>query len=549
MSCITQFIGFLLLSWLVGEPLPFHNDGAYALRQPAKGSSTVKQQADKVSASALAGSQAAVDAAEIVEPWHIHYKNQIICGFVILMHLLGGASSVKAIMQTRTSQGSIAWFICLNTCPYLAVPAYWVLGQSKFEGYHSLRSKADGDESIQQKIHQTMADMQLLFKPTTARDYAQATLLRKLARLPITTGNDAKLLINGEDTFDAIINRISQAQSYVLVQFYILRDDALGQRLKAALIERAQAGIRISLLFDELGSKDLSDRYIEELRSAGVKISPFNTRKGRGHRFRVNFRNHRKIVVVDGQYGYVGGHNVGVEYLGQDPILTPWRDTHVEVSGPVVLCLQVSFVEDWLWATGNRLDLNWKPQKAAEADKVAMCIPTGPADQLETGTLMFLDMINSARKRIWIVSPYFVPDDEMISALQLAALREVDVRILVPENPDHQLVYLSSFSYLQEAENANVRIFRYKPGFLHQKVMLIDDDMATVGTANFDNRSMRLNFEVTIAIHDVDFASRVEEMLIHDFAQSRLVSASEYTSRSFCFRLAVRGARLLAPIQ
>jgi cardiolipin synthase len=178
-----------------------------------------------------------------------------------------------------------------------------------------------------------------------------------------------------------------------------------------------------------------------------------------------------------------------------------------------------------------------------------MCFPTGPADELESGTLLMLDAINVAEERIWIASPYFVPDEQLMSALQLAAMRGVDVRILVPENPDQKLVYYSSFSYLPDAEEAGVKIYRYKEGFLHQKVMLVDNRFSAIGTANFDNRSMRLNFEVTMLIGDEGFAAEVADMLEDDFANSRLVSAEEYTQASFGFRLLVRLARLLAPVQ
>ncbi len=201
------------------------------------------------------------------------------------------------------------------------------------------------------------------------------------------------------------------------------------------------------------------------------------------------------------------------------------------------------------WRRGEKHELDWDPDKAPEGDTLALCLPTGPADELETCTLFFLRAINSAKKRLWIVSPYFVPDEQLMSALQLAALRGVDVRILIPENPDQKLVYYSSFSYLQEAENAGVKIYRYQPGFLHQKVMLIDDDAAAIGTANFDNRSMRLNFEVTMLLVDEDFARDVEVMLEKDFANSRKTSATEYTEASLWFRLVVRVARMLAPIQ
>jgi len=357
-------------------------------------------------------------------------------------------------------------------------------------------------------------------------------------------------LINGEATFAAIFAAIERAESYILVEFYIIRADGLGNRLKDALIAKAAEGIDVYILYDSVGSIGLPQTYTDELTAAGVKTAEFNTTRRLGNRFRLNFRNHRKIVVVDGKEAFIGGHNVGDEYLGKNPKLSPWRDTHIRLRGPVTLEAQLTFVEDWHWATQEPPPrLNWIPEKASGENTIALCLPTGPADPLESATLFFLNAINSATQRIWIVSPYFVPDEQLTSALQLAALRGVDVRILIPEKPDHLLVYLSSFSYLKEAEKAGVKIYRYQPGFLHQKVMLIDHQTATVGTANFDNRSMRLNFEVTVMVVDKEFARQVEEMLTADFAASRQLSPDDLDNRSFLFRFVVRAARLLSPIQ
>lgn len=470
--------------------------------------------------------------------------------FVFVMHVLGAYTSVEAVMSTRTSQGAIAWAVSLNTFPYLAVPAYWGLGQSRFDGYELLRrSEHLANSKAAKQVHETLESEDLLLQPSNAAEKSHDRLLDRISRLPITTGNTVKLLIDGEETFDAILAGMEQATDYILFQFYILRDDELGQKCKAMFLKKASEGVRVYVLYDELGSKDLSPEYINELRSAGVEIVPFNTTQGKGNRFRLNFRNHRKIVVVDGNVAYVGGHNVGDEYLGKDPVLTPWRDTHVELSGPVVQCIQAPFVEDWNWATRTTPELNWIPKRSEGGQTAAACIPTGPADQLETGTLLFLHSINTAQDRLWIVSPYFVPDEQLMSALQLAALRGVDVRILIPQNPDHLHVYLSGLSYLEEAEEAGIKIYRYQPGFLHQKVWLIDDHTAAIGTANLDNRSMRLNFEVTMLMFGKEFAKEVESMLEDDFAESELASADEYTQSSLPYRFAVRVCRLFAPVQ
>jgi len=209
----------------------------------------------------------------------------------------------------------------------------------------------------------------------------------------------------------------------------------------------------------------------------------------------------------------------------------------------------VSFAEDWYWATEKWLELEWTPVPSGGGDVPILILPSGPADELETANLMFVDAINCASRRIWIASPYFVPDRSVITALQLAGLRGVDVRILIPDKADHLSVYLAAFSYLDESASTGVKFYRYQDGFLHQKVMLIDDGFATVGTANFDNRSFRLNFEITAGIADHDFAAEVEAMLENDFSRSRLMEPGEYDAKPWWFRFGVRLARLTAPVQ
>jgi cardiolipin synthase len=226
-----------------------------------------------------------------------------------------------------------------------------------------------------------------------------------------------------------------------------------------------------------------------------------------------------------------------------------WRDTHVRIEGPSALGAQLSFAEDWYWATERRLDLDWTPVPSADGDVPVLILPSGPADELETANLMFVHAINSARERIWIASPYFVPDRPVVTALQLAGLRGVDVRILIPDKADHLGVWLAAYSYLDESAGTGVDFYRYQDGFLHHKVMLIDDAVATVGTANFDNRSFRLNFEITALVADGDFAGEVERMLENDFAKSRLMDPGEYDAKPWWFRFAANLARLTSPVQ
>jgi cardiolipin synthase len=478
--------------------------------------------------------------------WLHRHRKLAWSGAIIFCHVLGALTSIRAILDVRTPQGAVAWAVSLNTFPYIAVPAYWVFGRSEFEGYVLLRRLSEADLS---KRQQELARDLARFQPEPGTEPSSTDVMERLAMLPATRENHAELLIEGRETFESIFKSIAEAREYVLVQFYILRDDGLGRRLQEALIAKAGEGVRCYVLYDEIGSQALPDSYSQKLHDAGVEIRPFHTRKGATNRFQVNFRNHRKTVIVDGRVAFVGGHNVGDEYLGLDQKIGRWRDAHVKVTGPVALCVQVSWVEDWHWAAGVVPKLNWEPQAAPdEARGVAFCLPTGPADELETCTLFFLHAIHSAKKRIWIASPYFVPDEQFISALQLAALRGVDVRILVPANPDNRLVYLSGFTFLPELEKAGVHTWRYQDGFLHTKALLVDEYCA-IGTANFDNRSFRLNFEMTMLFAEPTIVKATEAMFLADFAKSTYAKASEFTDRPWWFRFAARASRLMAPIQ
>lgn len=467
--------------------------------------------------------------------------------FIVVAHLAGALTSIRAVMEVRTAQGTIAWVFALNTIPYVSVPAYWVFGRSKFEGYVLARRRDMNATSPTHEQHLTsLRDEGFLLDSASGHTLT----MEKLAKMRFTTGNDAELLVDGEQTFQSIFEGIEQARDYVLVQFYIIRRDNTGAELKRRLKEKARAGVRVYVLYDEVGSPELDQSALAGLREAGVDVRRFDSTKGPANRWQLNFRNHRKIVVVDGHTAWVGGLNVGDEYMGLDPKIGAWRDTHVKVSGPVVQGVQVAFLEDWHWASHQLLKLNWRPQSApSAASRTALALPTGPADSLETCTLFFLTAINSATHRLWLASPYFVPDEQFISALQLAALRGGDVRVLLPDRIDNKLVQLSGWSYLSELEKVGIKVYRYKTGLMHQKVMLIDDDYCTIGTANFDNRSFRLNFEITLAFADAEFASQVREMLEEDFANSKRITTQQLEQKGFWFRFAVRVARLMAPIQ
>jgi cardiolipin synthase len=469
----------------------------------------------------------------------------LIASIVTVFYIAGIVAGVHAVMTTRTATGAIAWSVSLVLMPFIAVPAYLVFGRSKFEGMVEVY------EDRKDEIDATIAEFKKHQEPWVVSgdgSYAEYEAIKNLVATEMTRGNRAELLINGDATFDSILAGVAEAQDYVLFQFYMFHDDRLGRRVQQALIERARAGVRVYVLYDEIGSGGLPARYVDELRSAGVKVSSFKPTQGSSNRFQLNFRNHRKIVVVDGVTGWIGGHNVGDEYLGLDPKFNPWRDTHVRLEGPVVIQLQVVVMSDWYWATRELPDLTWTPTAVEVDDLNAMIVPFSPSSRLEIAGLFFVAALNAAKDRIWLSAPYFVPDEAVLKALELAALRGVDVRIITTGKPDSLPVYLAAFHYIDQLKDLGIKFYSYEPGFLHEKVMLIDDRISTVGTPNFDNRSFRLNFEVTALIADAGFAGEMEKMFEQDFAHAVPIDQDFMSKKPFWWRLGVNLSRLAAPV-
>jgi cardiolipin synthase len=476
------------------------------------------------------------------------YHSPYFFGYVIgFIHLLGVIAAVHALLTVRTSQGAIAWAMPLLFIPYFTLIPYLVFGRSSFDAYIKARRHANAEmrDAIKDLNWRPWIEEAVAARRSDA--YASLRAMPKLGSTPALANNEVKLLINGDDTFNAIFDSIRSAKKTILVQFFIIHDDLLGRRLQEQLLLKAAEGLDVYVLYDRIGSHNLPARYIDKLRDGGVQIKAFATRGGWLNRFQINFRNHRKIVVVDGQTGFLGGHNVGDEYLGLKPPLAPWRDTHVRVIGPVVACLQESFAEDWFWATRELPPLSL-PESFPEDGLLCQLLTSGPADKQETCSLFFVEAIHAATERVWITSPYFVPDEAVSAALHLAVLRGVDVRLLLPSRPDHYVVYAASTLYAFEAVRAGVRVFRYGPGFMHQKVVLVDNEISAIGSANMDNRSFRLNFELMLLTVDSGFASEVESMLNADFALAHEITDQESRETHHLQQLAMRVARLISPI-
>jgi cardiolipin synthase len=332
------------------------------------------------------------------------------------------------------------------------------------------------------------------------------------------------------------------------VQYYILRSDKLGLELRAHLVAKAKEGVAVFLLVDNLGSLTLTEAYLRELRAAGVMVAKFLPLR---LTLQANFRNHRKLVAVDGEVAYVGGINVGSEYVGHEKAY--WRDTHFKLRGPVVARLEKAFLDDWYFAARRkRKSIPFKYVQPAhsivsqETPKNLQVVSFGPNDQTQVGLLLLMQVINGATKRLWIASPYFIPDQPLERLLELAVIRGVDVRLLIPRKADHAVVQWVTHSYAYRLLSQGIRVFMYERGFMHQKVIQVDDDLTVFGSANFDNRSVYLNFETAILSYSEDFSRQVVKMLDRDFTH-----ASELRGKmkgNWFIRLRSNLAALMSPL-
>lgn len=471
------------------------------------------------------------------------FWQDLVVAIVAGHYVLAVYMAYLALQQSRTAQGAMGWVIFFAAAPFLAIPLYVFLGKSRFPSKIRRRRELRG---VARRLWEDRRSNAPASRDDVTIDQMRMRAFERLAGVPLMAGNDCRLLIDGEAAFAAIFAAIDAAERYVLFSSYTIRDDELGGAFGERLIAARRRGVTVRILYDGVGSNRLSRSWVERTRGAGIEVVEFNANRRLGSWFQFNFRNHRKIAVIDGTTAFLGGMNVGDEYMSRDPRFVPWRDTQLQVQGPVVAEVQLSFAEDWLWATDEMPDLNWE-SGGGSGDTDALVVAPGPADPIESGSLYFCNAIGAAHERLWIASPYFVPDTDILSALKLAALRGVDVRLLVPDRSDNLIVWLAAFAFFDEVRETGVKVYRFRDGFMHQKVILIDDDIASVGSINLDNRSCRLNFEITLVAAGHRFARDVSAMLEADFAESTLLDRM-LADQPVRLRMGASFSRLLAPV-
>jgi cardiolipin synthase A/B len=449
--------------------------------------------------------------------------------------------SWRAAVAARTPQGAVGWVVFLLTTPYVAIVLYALFGP------HRYRRRSRARQASRLLFQNRRPDRSAITRQGE-EDGIDRRPFERIAGLRFVAGNRVDLLIDGEATFAALVDAIDRAERDVMIQFYTFRHDVIGRQMIDRLVAAAGRGVTVRLSIDAVGSSRLSRAEISRMQDAGIEGFRRRWRVPLSRHLQINFRNHRKVLIVDGREAYIGGLNVADIYLGRDKAIGPWRDSFARITGPVVKQLQLVFAEDWHWLTGQALHdaLDWDAP-APTGPTEALIVPTGPTDGEDGGAAMFFAAIAQAQSRIWISTPYFVPDAALIAALKLAAMKGREVRVLVPDGIDHVLPWLAAFAYFDELVEAGVEIWRYNAGFLHQKALLIDDRLSGIGSTNFDNRSFRLNFETMGLFIDPELGERMERMLEADFARAERLT-TPLSGQPLPIRLGAPLARLFAPV-
>ncbi|NLK43976.1 MAG: cardiolipin synthase [Tissierellia bacterium] len=363
-----------------------------------------------------------------------------------------------------------------------------------------------------------------------------------------TQDNNIELYFDGYDKFYSLIKSIEEAKEFIYLQYYIFKSDNLGKRIINLLCEKAKEGVDVRLLVDGMGGRRFARKYIDKLRESGAEVAIFFPAIIPFISLRINYRNHRKICIIDGKEGFIGGFNVGDEYIGLSKKFGYWRDTHIKIKGSAVASLQWRFYLDWRFATGAEMTKCQTYLTEETASSGIQIVSSGPDSKWASVKNGYLKMISNAKEKIYIETPYFIPDDSIFDALRVAGLSGLDVRVMMPCKPDHPFVYWASMSYIGELLEAGVKFYTYEKGFLHSKVVLMDDFVSSVGTANLDIRSFKLNFEVNAFIYDETINLKLTDRFLDDLKNCKEITLEEYSKRSKIVRIKESFSRLLSPI-
>lgn len=462
-----------------------------------------------------------------------------------LAHYLIVMTLAPLVLSRRKDPAvTIAWIFSILLMPFVGALAYVFLGDSRLLRVWHRRN-------LKQRVKRSGLPESIRDASRPVDERGQLQLFRLLERInayPPVAGNEVELLTDMRLNYEEQLEAIEQAQQHIHVEYYIFQPDSIGHRFSEALIAAARRGVAVRFLYDAVGSLFLKRSMLREMRAAGIETAAFLPLTPLTRRWIFNFRNHRKIVVVDGEIGFIGGANIGEEYLGGGAV-GDWNDAHLRLKGPVVHQLQQVFLEDWAFASGlepSGADF-FPPVRAAEGI-VAQVVPGGPHLLGPPFHELYFSAVVNSVERVRITTPYFVPSESVLTALVSAARRGVIVEILIPGHNTKRMLQLASQAYYQDLLDAGVRLYRFNPGFVHAKILTVDGRWSVVGTANFDNRSMKLNFEIGVVFYDIATTSRVDRIIDGNMRMSQRLDVEEWRARPWPHRLVENAAALFSPI-
>lgn len=477
----------------------------------------------------------------------------IATALLIVAYLAAFFVSVLVISENRSPSKTLAYLLLFFLLPYLGIIIYYVFGEN-YRKKKLYKLKAREDKKLQKQINSyvyKLTERNLKENANELEDYEKLVrLLTYDGRLPLTSNNNVSLLINGDEKFEALFKALEEAEHHIHLEYYIVEEGVVVDRLFEILERKVQEGVEIRFIYDDFGSS-LSRKFLKRVVAAGIQALPFYKIHIPILSNRQNYRDHRKIVVIDGRVGFVGGINLSDKYHnnGSNNKLF-WRDTHLQIKGDAVTELQLVFALNWSFCSGE--DIFFKPgyfpNYKASANQMAQIVVSGPDSDRASIMLSYLSAINQAKSCIYITTPYFIPNESIMNALKNAALSKLDVRLLVPGISDSRFVNAASQSYYEELLECGVRVFRYQKGFVHAKTMVIDDLISMVGTANMDIRSFDLNFEVNAIVFDGKINNQLKEAFMEDLSHSREITTAYWQKRRRLKHFYESLCRLLSPI-
>lgn len=466
------------------------------------------------------------------------------------------AALITVFRQKRDIAATWAWLLVLTLIPVLGFIAFAFLGmkpnRQRMERIQT-QTQLELSEAITDQKQQ-FAAMEKPKKATRVTYWRTVMLFQNLDDAFFTRHNHLDIYDDGQELFKQMFADIAAAKKSIHIEFYTIYNDKIGNQLRTLLEQKAAEGVEVRVLYDSWGSRGVKPSFYNQLRANGGHAAQFLMTRSNLFDFRINYRDHRKIVTIDGKIGYVGGFNVGDQYLGRVKKFGYWRDTHLRLIGGSVYSLQQRFIRDWNATTKGTKEqiLHYRrffPQIKVEHGTTAMqIVSSGPDTQLETIKLGYLRLINAAQDHIWIQTPYLIPDDSVIDALRVAAQSGIDVRIMIPCKPDHPFVYRATQYYARLMTNEGITIYYYEKGFMHAKTVMIDGKMASVGSANLDFRSFKLNFEINSFIYDKQTTDKLEQLFMNDIRNSRVVTTEMFNEQTRWLKFKQRFSRLLSPI-